>query len=88
MRVKYHRPGQLRLLLKNTDSLAYAIQTDDIYRDIAEDVLEELQIFTGGRKINNCRRRNNVENKPKKFTLNSSKFDHRKEKKAKKTSLI
>ena len=38
MHVKYPRPGRLRLLFTDTDSLAYAVQTDDIYRDMAEDV--------------------------------------------------
>ena len=38
MHVKYPRPGRLRLLFTDTDSLAYAAQTDDIYRDMAEDV--------------------------------------------------
>ena len=37
MRVKYPRPGQLRLLFTYPNSLAYAVQTDDIYRDMAED---------------------------------------------------
>ena len=35
MRVKY--PGQLRLLFTDTDSLAYAVQTDGIYRYMTED---------------------------------------------------
>ena len=37
IRVKYPRPGKLRLLLTDTDSLAYAVQTDNIYRDMAKD---------------------------------------------------
>ena len=37
MCVKYPRHGQLRLLFTDTDSLAYAVQTEDIYRDMAED---------------------------------------------------
>ena len=37
MCVKYSRANQLRLLLTDTDSLAYAVQTDDIYRDMADD---------------------------------------------------
>ena len=37
MRVKYPRPGQLRLLFMDTDSLAYAVQKDDIYRDMTDD---------------------------------------------------
>ena len=37
MREKYLRPVQLRLLITNTDSLAYADQTDNIYTNIAED---------------------------------------------------
>ena len=35
--VKYPRHGQLRLLFTDTDSLAYDVQTEDIYRDMAED---------------------------------------------------
>ena len=37
MRVKYPRPGQLRLLFTDMDSLVFAVQADDIYRDMAED---------------------------------------------------
>ena len=34
MCVKYPRASQLRLLFTDTDSFAYAVQTDDIYRDM------------------------------------------------------
>ena len=37
MYVKYPRANQLQLLFTDTDSLAYAVQTDDIYRDIVDD---------------------------------------------------
>ena len=37
MSVKYPRHGQLRLLFTDTDSLAYAVQIEDIYRDMAKD---------------------------------------------------
>ena len=37
MCIKYPRNGQLRLLFMDTGSLAYAVQTEDIYRDMAED---------------------------------------------------
>ena len=37
MCVKYLRARQLRLLFTDTDSLAYAVQTDDIYRDMVAD---------------------------------------------------
>ena len=37
MHVKYPCRDQLRLLFTNTDSLACAVQTEDIYRDMAED---------------------------------------------------
>ena len=37
MCVKYPRPDQLRLLFTDTDSLAYAGQAEDIYRNMAED---------------------------------------------------
>ena len=37
MCVKYPRPDQLRLLFTDTDSLAYAVKTEDIYRDMVED---------------------------------------------------
>ena len=35
--VKYPRVDQLRLLFRDTDRLAYAVQTDDIYRDMVDD---------------------------------------------------
>ena len=35
MKVKYPRANQLRLLFTDTDSLAYAVQTDNIYEDMA-----------------------------------------------------
>ena len=37
MSLKYPRRDQLQLLLTGTDSLSYAVQTEDIYRDMAED---------------------------------------------------
>ena len=37
MCVKYPRRGQLRLLLTDTDNLAYAVQTENIYKDMAKD---------------------------------------------------
>ena len=37
MCVKYPRADQLRLLFTDTDSLSYAAQTDDIYRDMVDD---------------------------------------------------
>ena len=37
MFVKYPRPDQLRPLFTDTDSLAYAVPTEDIYRDMVED---------------------------------------------------
>ena len=37
MCVKYPLRDQLRLLFTGTDCLAYAVQTEDIYRDMAED---------------------------------------------------
>ena len=39
MRVKYPGPGQTWLLFTDTDSLAYAVQIDYIYRDMAEDAV-------------------------------------------------
>ena len=39
MHVKYPSHGQLRILFTDTDSLAYAVQPDDIYRDMAEDAV-------------------------------------------------
>ena len=35
MKVKYSHANQLRLLFTDTDSLAYAVQTDGIYKDMA-----------------------------------------------------
>ena len=37
MCVKYPCPDQLRLLFTDTDSLVYAVHTEDIYRDMVED---------------------------------------------------
>ena len=37
MKVKYPRADQLRLLFTDTDSLAYAVQTENIYDDMASD---------------------------------------------------
>ena len=37
MYVKYPRPDQLRLLFTDTNSFGYAVQTEDIYRDMAGD---------------------------------------------------
>ena len=37
MCVKYPRADQLRLLFTDTDSLAYDVQTEDIYRDDDDD---------------------------------------------------
>ena len=35
--IKYPRANQLRLLFTDTDSLAYAVQTGDIHRDMVDD---------------------------------------------------
>ena len=39
--------NQLRLLFTDTDSLAYAVQTDDIYGDMADDAADryDFRIF-------------------------------------------
>ena len=37
MKVKYLHAGQLRLLFTDTGSLAYAVQTENIYEDMASD---------------------------------------------------
>ena len=37
MKAKYPRANELKLLFIDTDSLAYAVQTNDIYEDMAED---------------------------------------------------
>ena len=37
MKAKYPHANQLRLLFTGTDSLAYAVQTNDIYKDMAVD---------------------------------------------------
>ena len=44
MCVKYPHHGQLRLLFTDTDSLAYAVQTEDIYRDMAEDAATHYDV--------------------------------------------
>ena len=40
MKVKYAHAHQLRLFFTDTDSLAYAVQTDDIYKVMATDVAD------------------------------------------------
>ena len=40
MKLKYPHTNQLRLLFTDTDSLAYAVQTDDIYKDMATDTAD------------------------------------------------
>ena len=45
--VKYPHHGQLRLLFTDTDSLAYAVQTEDIYRDMEEDAATHY-VFSAG----------------------------------------
>ena len=40
MKVKYPHANQLRLLFTDTDSLAYAVQTDDIYKGMATDAAD------------------------------------------------
>ena len=37
--VKYPCANQLRLLFMDMDKLAYAVQTDDIYRDAVDDAV-------------------------------------------------
>ena len=37
MKVKYPHADQLRLLFTDTDRLAYAVQTENIYEDMASD---------------------------------------------------
>ena len=37
MKVKYPHANQLRLLFADTDNLAYDVQTNDIYKDMATD---------------------------------------------------
>ena len=43
--VKYPRANQLRLLFTDTDSLAYAVQRDGIYKDIAADAASRYDFF-------------------------------------------
>ena len=37
MKVKYPHADQMRLLFTDTDSLAHAVQTENIYEDMASD---------------------------------------------------
>ena len=46
MCVKYPRADQLRLLFTDTGSLAYAVQTDNIYRDMVVDAASRYD-FSG-----------------------------------------
>ena len=41
MCVEYPCVDQLRLLFTDTDNLAYAVQTDDIYRDMIDDAASQ-----------------------------------------------
>ena len=41
MCLKYPHSDQLRLLFMDTDSLAYAVQTDNIYRDMVDDAASQ-----------------------------------------------
>ena len=41
MKVKYPHADQLRLLFTDTDSVAYAVQTENIYEDMASDAATE-----------------------------------------------
>ena len=41
MKAKYPHAGQLKLLFTDTDSLAYAVQTENIYEDMAIDASEK-----------------------------------------------
>ena len=45
MCVKYPRANQLRLLFTDTASLAYAVQTGDIYRDMADDAASRYEFM-------------------------------------------
>ena len=45
MRLKYPHANQLRLLFTDMDSLAYAVQTDDIYRFMADDAASRYDII-------------------------------------------
>ena len=41
MKAKYPHADQLKLLFTDTDSLAYAVQTDNIYEEMAIDASEK-----------------------------------------------
>ena len=41
MCVKYSRANHLRLLFTDTDNLAYAVQANDIYREMADDAASQ-----------------------------------------------
>ena len=52
MKVKYPQECQLKLLLTDTDSLAYAIKTEDIYADMLND--SHLFDFSGHQDDHTC----------------------------------
>ena len=52
MKVKYPQEGQLKLLFTDTDSLAYAIKTEDIYADMLSD--SHLFDFSGYQDDHPC----------------------------------
>ena len=45
MKVTYHHDNQLRLMFTDTDSLAYAVQTDGIYKDMATDAADRYDFI-------------------------------------------
>ena len=52
MKMRYPQEDQLKLLFTDTDSLAYAIKTDDIYADMLDD--NHLFNFSGYQDDHPC----------------------------------
>ena len=58
MCVKCPRHCQLRLLFMDTDSLAYAVQTENIYRNMAKDTATMISVSTPGHVLYSAMNRN------------------------------
>ena len=56
MKAKYHRADQLRLLFTDTDSLANAVHTENIYEDMASDAATRYD-FSGHPLYNTSNRK-------------------------------
>ena len=70
--VKYPRDNQLQLLFTHTDSLAYAVQTHDIYRDMADDVASRYDFRENPLELNSVPKREFPGLRPKCYAFDCS----------------